>query len=64
MVEEVKFLADRKSAADDDTVVFWKMVRCIVKIESDEMVYRGGIYTSYLGRRRWVMMSIGRRNDE
>lgn len=35
MVEEVKFLVDRKSA-DDDRVVFWKMARCIAKIKAEE----------------------------
>lgn len=62
MVEEVKFLVDR-SSADDDAVVFWKMVRCIVKIKAVEMVYRRWIY-SHLERRHWTMMSIGRGNDE
>lgn len=58
MVEEVKFRVDR-SSADDDTVVFWKMARCIVRIEAGEVVYRGSIY-SHLGGRIWTMMSIGR----
>ena len=44
MVDEVKFLVDRKSA-DDDAVVFWKMIRCIVKIKKVEMVYRRWIYS-------------------